>query len=418
MAMKKLYINDVSIAQYGIYISSDTVLNAPSFDYTEYQVPGRDGTLLQYNNRLNNVVRKFTCHIPDRTKVSSGLGAIKKLLYSNPGYVKLSSDYEPGAYMYGYLAQEFNVTPFNMYRSATFDLYFSCMPQKYINAEKQTFTNTYTPNKRYGVYHRTHPFIQAVLNDTPVDFVPNDEYFIYLNIGGGSDTYTQIDASMSKQKYIAVIGDTQSNAHPLVVNTYKGFIGCGIGSVSVSNYSAQSNVDISIICSLTDGTVSGTAVGGSTDTVSIDFSQFYNQYTYSYYTNGSKITKMDAVYQMNVNDYPRFSNGAIMLIGYQGSVKQWECLFTFDIPVSDTAIGDELYANWLVNGDITFELDPANKVCNVVKNGNIYPFSSYVQFNGEFGGSGDTIKAAMFTEGSLAQYQGKSVDVYVEWITL
>lgn len=418
MAMKKLYINDVSIAQYGIYISSDTVLNAPSFDYTEHQVPGRDGTLLQYNNRLNNVVRKFTCHIPDRTKVSSGIAAVKRLLYSNPGYVKIASDYEPDAYMYGYLAQEFNVNPFNMYRTATFELYFSCMPQKYIKAEKQTFTNTYTPNKRYGVYHRTHPFIQGVLNDTPVDFVPNDEYFIYLNIGGGSDTYTQIDASVSEKKYIAVIADTQSNTHPLTVNTYQGFIGCGIGSVSVSNYSALSNVDISIICSLTDGTVSGTAVGGSTDTVSIDFSQFYNQYTYPYYTNGSKITKIDAVYQMNVNDYPRFSNGAIMLIGYQDSVKQWESLFTFDIPDSDTAIGDELYANWLVNGDITFELDPASKVCNVVKNGDIYPFSNYVQFNGEFGGNGGTIKVAMFTEGSLAQYQGKSVDAYVEWAAL
>lgn len=417
MAKKNLYINDVNIGTYGIYITSDTILDSPSFDYAEFQVPGRNGTLLQYKNRLNNVIRKFTCHIPFKTNVKTGIASLQKLLYTNPGYVKIASDYEPGVYMMGYLAQEINVHPFNIYKTATFDLYFSCRPEKYATGEKQTFTNTYTPNDSFAVYHRSHPFIQRVLNDTPVNYVPDDQYFIYLKIGGGSSTYTQIDCTMSESKFIAVIADNQSNSHPLVENTYMGFVGCGIGSVSISNYTAQSNVDVSIVCSLTDGTVSGTSVGSYTDTVSMDFSQFYNQYTNPSYAFGSKIEKIDAVYQMNFDAYPVLSNGTILLRGYENNVKQWEGSVCFDIPDNDRTC-EELYANWLVNGDITFELDPENKVCNVVKNGDIFPFSNYVEFHGDFSGSGDTIEVAMFTEGSLAQYQGKSADVYVEWTTL
>ena len=76
MARKNLYINNTNIGTYGIYISSDTILNSPQIDYKEYSVPGRTGNIIQYNNRLDNVVRKFTCHIPLKTNVASGLASL------------------------------------------------------------------------------------------------------------------------------------------------------------------------------------------------------------------------------------------------------------------------------------------------------------------------------------------------------
>lgn len=237
MAMKKLYINDVSIAQYGIYISSDTVLNAPSFDYTEHQVPGRDGTLLQYNNRLNNVVRRFTCHIPSRLNVSSGIAALKRLLYLNPGYVKLSSDYEPSAYQYGYLAQEFNVTPFNMYRTATFDLYFSCLPQKYYTTQAQTISGALFSDIRC-ILTRNNGFIKKVLDGIPEAYIPSDTSFFVIgkqatSVSAGSIT---LSASWSEGNTFAAVavGNSFPNeeADCLEVLAYT--------NTSLSSYSATS----------------------------------------------------------------------------------------------------------------------------------------------------------------------------------
>ena len=80
MARKNLYINNTNIGTYGIYISSDTILDSPQIDYTAFSVPGKNGSVLQYNKRMENVVRKFTCHIPLRTQVTSALTNLKKLI--------------------------------------------------------------------------------------------------------------------------------------------------------------------------------------------------------------------------------------------------------------------------------------------------------------------------------------------------
>ena len=179
MARKKLYINNTDLSTYGIYITSDTVLNAPSFDYVEHQVPGRDGTLLQYNNRLNNVVRKFACCIPSRLLVNSGIASLKKLLYANPGYVKIASDYESGVYQYGYLAQDINVKPFNVYRMCTFDLYFSCQPKKYFNSANVSISGAYFNDMRC-VLTRSNGFIKKLFDELPLPYIPEDQAFFVI----------------------------------------------------------------------------------------------------------------------------------------------------------------------------------------------------------------------------------------------
>lgn len=138
---KNLYLNDVNVGNYGIFINSDTYLNAPQIDYNDYKVPARNGSVIQYNKRFENVVRKFECYIPETQNVQTALDSLKKLIYSNVGYLKISSDYEPDYYMYGYLAQEIEVKPFNQELSATFELYFSCMPQK-ISIEQNNYIFT------------------------------------------------------------------------------------------------------------------------------------------------------------------------------------------------------------------------------------------------------------------------------------
>lgn len=177
MGAKQLYINGVGTGTYGIYISSDTYLNAPAPDLVAHPIPGRSGDLVQWNKRLNNIVRKFDCYIPDTVQVN--FDGFKKMLYSNIGYVEITSDYESDTYQMGYLAEEIAAEPFlkdgNL--TATFTLYFSCKPQKYFKTNTsytRLMPSTYYPSR---MFPRTHPIIQGMLNSIPVDDLPDADAY-------------------------------------------------------------------------------------------------------------------------------------------------------------------------------------------------------------------------------------------------
>ena len=237
MALKQLYINSVGTGTYGIYITSDTYLNAPAPDYTAHKVPGRSGALVQWNNRLQNVIRKFECYIPD--SVQANFDAFKKMLYSNIGYMKLTSDYETDTYQMGYLAEDIEATPFQSdgKLTTTFELYFSCEPQKYFNTNTAKTVIPNTPFAVQRVFARTHPLIQQLFQQLPADAVPDGEGFLVIGTNGIS-SLTLSDVSFSMSGYggfvALILADYvwSSNA------SFKELIGySNFGSVSVPGYS-------------------------------------------------------------------------------------------------------------------------------------------------------------------------------------
>lgn len=213
MALKTLSINDVDLSTFGIFLQSETYLSAPSFDYVEYAVPARDGNLLSYNKRMNNIIRRFDCLIKDN--VQSGMDALKNLIYSNAGYLKLATSYEPDVYQEGYLAQEIEVTPFmkDSALSAQFSLYFSCKPQKYFNT---TASGSYEPAvsvtipNLIGIYSRNDEKITDIFAKLHAYEIPDDEYFLVFKIydAFSSDssgvTFTNVTGTNSSGGFIAL----------------------------------------------------------------------------------------------------------------------------------------------------------------------------------------------------------------------
>lgn len=180
--MKTLSINGTSLADYGIYITSDTYLNAPSIDYTEYQIPARDGSLFSYNKRLNDVVRKFTCYIPDGTNVSVAMQSLKALLYSNIGELKLESDYTPNYYQLGNFIDGIEVEPFNLGRTATFELYFSCRPYQYERVETTVDLEDSQLNATVFSYESS-PFIKQIMKKVQAPYQRTGGRYIVDAIG-------------------------------------------------------------------------------------------------------------------------------------------------------------------------------------------------------------------------------------------
>lgn len=201
MAYKELTFNGHSTGDYGIYISSDTYLNAPSIDYTEYQVPARNGSLVQYNKRLNNIVRKFSLFMPVYNAQS--LASFKHDLYAVRGYMRIESDYDPDVYQFGYLAEEVTITPFRTDNSlqATIEVYFSCQPQKYLkNNTSASAESGGVTDRIKRIVPRNSTLVQKVFSALPVGDIPEADAFILYMANGSNNTaaVTSITASVTE----------------------------------------------------------------------------------------------------------------------------------------------------------------------------------------------------------------------------
>lgn len=200
--MRQFYLDGTASSQFAIYVSSDTFLNAPAFDYEEYTVPNVNGSLLKVSNRMQNVIRRFDCFCKNYPQVN--LEDFKRFLYSKSGYMRIESDYDPLTYQMGFLAEQIEFEPFDADGAfeAKFSLYFSCKPQKFFK-HKESSEVVYDPQSQsgfLGVYSRNSKQIQQLFNYVPVDLIPTSNQFavfILATANNGEDEFTNINAAVA-----------------------------------------------------------------------------------------------------------------------------------------------------------------------------------------------------------------------------
>lgn len=219
----------------GIYVSSDTYLNSPSFDYKEYQIPSRTGNVIQYNNRLNNVIRKLDCYIDsEHANVDSALLLLKRFLYRNSGYIMIRTNYDAnGIYQYGYLAQDITIEPFNQGQVVNFSLYFSCIPCKFYDGYKN---GSLTVGRQYTLKSVLDADVQWLKDNSSYDVYSPLGMFVLTDpqtiIGGASNTVKVT----RNGKYLALYEYSRNT------DEYR-FIADGIGELNetfTAQYSASS----------------------------------------------------------------------------------------------------------------------------------------------------------------------------------
>ena len=233
--MNTLKINGTDLSTYGIFLGSETYLDAPLIDYTAYDIPAKNGSVIQYNKRLNNVIRRFDCYIPESQNVQTAMDSLKKLLYSNVGYMKLESSYDTGTYQEGYLAQEIQVAPFNVGQSATFSLYFSCKPQKMYETSPWVYQDTTSlfSNLMFTVQPRSSGFIQAVLASLPANAVPNDMAFLVIRLKNLSSASNVTANWANHQCFWALVGTSYAN--PTLASHFVDLVGWDNSSLSIAS---------------------------------------------------------------------------------------------------------------------------------------------------------------------------------------
>lgn len=352
--MKTLKLNGTSLSTYGIYIASDTYLNAPGIDYTEYQIPAVDGNQIAYNRRLNNVVRKFDCFIKDN--VDSGITSLKKLIYSNPGYMRIESDYDSSVYQMGYLAQEIEFNPFRDgdVLEVKFSLYFSCKPQKYSVTDSSVTisANTVISLNLRKVVTRNSQFCQELFDLLPTALIPeNYSFFVFYTSSntssatnvtginaswnGGSTFCACVVASAGNDHVYQVLSvSNQSISNASGTTTTAGRVAFVVPVQMSGIYSFSYNAGSAVSYSTADiGTLSKTVSNASAFGVKLASEDFYdvaenmigsyysNTFTMHGYFNGVKNSEctvelrtdlIDSVFFETLKTYSTYADGVYM----------------------------------------------------------------------------------------------------------
>ena len=109
--------NAINSDNMGFNITSRKVYNAPEYDVTSVEVPGRSGNVLIPQGRFKNKIVTYTGFMKadsftgstKEEKLSKGLSAFKSGLLREPGYQRLTDSYDPGMVRWGYVNGEIEV---------------------------------------------------------------------------------------------------------------------------------------------------------------------------------------------------------------------------------------------------------------------------------------------------------------------
>lgn len=137
---KHLYVDNVDLTTYGVYISGGGTFSAPEKEYTWYGVPNRNGDVLGYNRRLLNIKVTYDCFIC--ANFDTNISNLRNFLLSRDGLVRISDDYHSGEFRMGVYEGPFEPTITKKLDAGSFQLTFTCQPQRWLTSGETETTYT------------------------------------------------------------------------------------------------------------------------------------------------------------------------------------------------------------------------------------------------------------------------------------
>lgn len=156
---KTFTFNGISSADYELYISGDTVYNAPARVYEMVDIPGRSGQLAIYQGRFENISVTYPAFIyaDTQTEFAEKMRDLRAWLASPAGYQRLEDTYHPDEYRMAIYQEGLDADPAHYNEAGEFDLVFNCKPQRFLKSGETEIT-------------LTNP--QTLTNPTPFDALP------------------------------------------------------------------------------------------------------------------------------------------------------------------------------------------------------------------------------------------------------
>lgn len=125
---------------FGVYINGQGTFLAPARSYNVLNIPGRNGDLLGFGSKLENVEITYRAFI--YTNFDANIAALRSFLLSHVGYFKLTDSYHPDEYRLAYYKGPFVPDVVANNGAGSFDLTFVCKPQRFLNSGEEVTTLT------------------------------------------------------------------------------------------------------------------------------------------------------------------------------------------------------------------------------------------------------------------------------------
>ena len=128
------------LTEFGVYISGQGTFGAPDREYTYYDVPARDGSVLGIGSKLNNIQVSYKAGIV--SNFSANMQALRSFLLSTIGYARLTDTYHTGEYRMALYENSFAPSVISTNDAGEFTLTFNCMPQRFLTSGESVQTYT------------------------------------------------------------------------------------------------------------------------------------------------------------------------------------------------------------------------------------------------------------------------------------
>lgn len=139
-----LEFDGVNSLDRGIYITGESVYNAPERDVESLEIAGRNGDYLLDKGRWKNIDVTYNAGAfgSDQSEFATKIRQFRNLLASRYGYHRLTDTYNPNEYRLGVFKNAVEVEASSYKRAGEFDLVFNCKPQRYLTSGETELTVT------------------------------------------------------------------------------------------------------------------------------------------------------------------------------------------------------------------------------------------------------------------------------------
>ncbi len=124
--------NALDSRSYAISVSGEGIHHRPQPDIKRIQVPGRNGDLIQFGNRYENVDITYHCGIVKN--IRSNFSAFNAALLRYPGYHRLEDSYNPEYYRMAVFESSLDPNINMKTLVGEFDVRFNCKPQLFLKS--------------------------------------------------------------------------------------------------------------------------------------------------------------------------------------------------------------------------------------------------------------------------------------------
>lgn len=155
----KFLYNGRYSTEFGIVISKVPTLSRPQRKFEIYQVPGRNGAVIEQLDAYDDIQVNYEVWFANEYfKVADAQKQAREIvawLYNSKGYVRLEDDFEPEYYRLAYFNGSINIET-DLCRYGTATITFTCRPERFLKAGEKPISITPTSPQT----------IQTIINPT------------------------------------------------------------------------------------------------------------------------------------------------------------------------------------------------------------------------------------------------------------